>query len=125
MKKRYDTFAWGFIFGAAFGMLLYLILVGVAGAEDTYKGSVAPWLMNDFPNVLYISNDYSIDIAYTPAWNVAFYNEENEEIGRLSWDKGYLEFTGTANDSAKVFFEYIKVFINAWIVENCGKEANE
>jgi len=95
---------------------------GVAGAEDTYKGSVAPWLMNDFPNVLYIS-DYSTAIAYTAAWNVAFY-EENEEIGRLSWDKGYFEFAGTANDSAKVFFEYIKVFINDWIAENC-KEASK
>jgi hypothetical protein len=45
---------------------------------------------------------------------IAFLNPVTEdEIGRLTWDDGTLKFEGNAEESAKVFFEYLRQFFQA------------
>lgn len=42
-----------------------------------------------------------------PQHNICF-SKEGKEIGRLSWDNGILEFSGEMEDSAKIFFDFLK-----------------
>lgn len=45
---------------------------------------------------------------------ITFSNPVTEdEIGRLTWDDGTLKFEGNAEESAKVFFEYLRQFFQA------------
>lgn len=38
--------------------------------------------------------------------NVSFYSGSNV-IGKLSWEDGTMKFSGSAEESAKIFFDYI------------------
>jgi hypothetical protein len=63
-------------------------------------------------------NEMIIHGILVPTHSLIIYGEENEELGRISWDKGYLEFTGRANESAKVFFEsFLKSYVDQYIKE--------
>ena len=43
-----------------------------------------------------------------------------DDIGSLSWDKGYLEFKGDMEQSARIFFDdFIRGYVDAWIEVNC------
>ena len=45
--------------------------------------------------------------SINPAYNMTFYNEE-KMIGKLDWSDGVLKFTGDAEESAKLLFEFLK-----------------
>ncbi len=55
-----------------------------------------------------------------PTASVIFY-DEHEEVGVLSWENGHFTFKGKAEESARVFFDFLKPLINAWIEKNCQK----
>ena len=45
--------------------------------------------------------------AGIPMCNVVFYGNNTKEVGRLTWDTGRFVFSGDAEESAKVFFEFL------------------
>ena len=48
-----------------------------------------------------------------PSYNMSFHNEK--EVGTLSWDDGVLKFEGNMDESAKLFFEYLKPYVDDYI----------
>jgi hypothetical protein len=42
-------------------------------------------------------------------------------IGKLSWNNGYMEFEGEAAESAKVFFDFLKPYIDNYINDELDK----
>ena len=48
------------------------------------------------------------------AYNLTFHHE-NEKIGELEWNDGVLNFTGKANESAKILFDFLKPLIDDYI----------
>lgn len=44
-----------------------------------------------------------------------FMNKAGERIGKLSWDTGILVFEGEALESAKLFFLFLKPYIDSYI----------
>ena len=49
-----------------------------------------------------------------PSYNLYFQNETGT-IGTLDWSSGKLVFEGNADESAKIFFEYLKTYIDSYI----------
>ena len=48
--------------------------------------------------------------------DMVFCGENYQEIGRLSWATGKFTFTGNAEESAKIFFNYhLKPFVDNYI----------
>lgn len=50
-----------------------------------------------------------------PAYNFVFFNNDDKEIGTLSWRTGRFVFNGDADLSAKVFFEHLRRDIDSYI----------
>jgi len=50
-------------------------------------------------------------------YNVTFWKDDNIEVGRISWENGELEFKGEIAESAKVFFDFLKPYIDQYIEE--------
>jgi len=59
-------------------------------------------------NDLYIVGD-------PPVSNNLTFHDNEKEIGRLSWDDGIFKFEGKAEESAKVFFDFL---IKLWNKED-------
>ena len=53
-----------------------------------------------------------MDIVQPPP-SITFHPNENsdKEIGTLTWEKGKFSFKGKAEESAKIFFNYIKPMV--------------
>jgi hypothetical protein len=53
------------------------------------------------------------------SYNMRFYNNtacgDEQLIGELNWTTGELVFTGKAQESAKVFFDYLKPYVDEYI----------
>lgn len=49
--------------------------------------------------------------------SICFHSPDNEELGRLSLDNGLLEFTGNADESAKILFKHVTQAFNGQIGE--------
>lgn len=49
-----------------------------------------------------------------PDYNMAFHKDD-QEIGRMEWNDGVMKFTGKAEESAKVFFEYLKPLMDDYL----------
>ena len=47
-------------------------------------------------------------------YNITFC-KDGQKIGRMEWNDGVMKFTGNAEESAKVFFEYLKGLIDSYI----------
>lgn len=47
-----------------------------------------------------------------PPNSLAFMGDDHKEVGRLSWENNILTFKGNAEESAKVFFKYLKQFFD-------------
>ena len=48
--------------------------------------------------------------------NFVFLNDNaSDEIGRLSWEDGTFKFKGNAEESAKVFFDYVIEYMKEYI----------
>ncbi len=45
-------------------------------------------------------------LTLRPSYNVQFY-KENQPIGYLDWSDGIMKFSGSVDDSAKVFFDAV------------------
>ena len=55
--------------------------------------------------------------------NMTFHNEDNKEVGRLEFGKEGMEFTGNADESAKIFFnDFLKGYVDGFIKELLRKE---
>jgi len=54
---------------------------------------------------------------------VFLFVNDGKEVGRLSWPKGELEFTGNLAESAQVFFEHMKPMIDEYITAQLRKHA--
>lgn len=84
-------------------LAIVVLFSGVAGGED------APGIPIDdqlFP-------------IYKPPNDITFY-KDNKLIGTLSWESGNLEFTGDAEESARLFFKHLgKGLVDIYIRENC------
>lgn len=50
-----------------------------------------------------------------PACSLIFLNDQFEEVGRFDWEKGELQFTGKVDESAKVLFDFLKLYIDDYI----------
>jgi hypothetical protein len=46
--------------------------------------------------------------SYTSTNTFIFHGKDNKEIGKLHYEKGVFEFEGDAEESAKVFFDYLR-----------------
>jgi len=49
-----------------------------------------------------------------PVFNMAFHNEE-KTVGTLDWSDGVLKFTGDIEESAKLFFEFLKPLMDHYL----------
>jgi len=73
-----------------------------------------------------ISADFTVDKNLSTILNDMQYprhfifSDDNEDIGKLSWDDGELKFEGKAKTSAWIFFGYLKSYIDEYI-SNCMK----
>lgn len=56
-----------------------------------------------------------------PPCNMVFHGNEQKEVGRITWSKGIVEFSGNVDESAKIFFEHL------WrnYVHDCYKKTGE
>ena len=52
----------------------------------------------------------------TPACNMTFNN--GKEVGQLYWTDGELKFEGNMDESAKLFFEFLKPYVDEYIKAN-------
>jgi len=43
--------------------------------------------------------------------NVTFMGENNEVVGKLTWDDGIFKFEGEAEESARIFFDSLKLLM--------------
>jgi hypothetical protein len=64
--------------------------------------------------ILINSNIYE---NYKTPHNITFHNEENKEVGRLEFGGKGMFFTGNADESAKIFFEYLETMFGNYIKE--------
>ena len=62
-----------------------------------------------------IMEEDSFDFINEPAFNWLKFWHEEREIGRLSWETGELVFTGDADESAKIFFDHLKGYVDGYI----------
>lgn len=67
-----------------------------------------------------VDNNVFLDSTPVPT-SVTFTNDGGEEVGRISIEKDGLKFTGKADKSARVFFDY---FLKG-IVDNYLKEKED
>jgi len=62
-----------------------------------------------------IINDDSAQlvIATQPAstHNLTFHSAEGGDVGKLSWDTGVFVFEGNAEESAKIFFDWLNAYL--------------
>jgi len=71
---------------------LFLLMSSVGAGDDFYISTAShQWEIN-WPK---------------PPQAFAFFGDEDQEVGRLSWDGGAVKFKGDMDESAKVFFEYM------------------
>jgi len=66
----------------------------------------------------------SIKNNYKPDYNVTFHLE-NKEIGKLDWNDGVFKFSGKAEKSAKVFFDWVKDHVDKYIEQKLREGMNE
>ena len=59
------------------------------------------------------------DIKLKLEHNIIF-NDMNtgDEVGRLSWNKGKFEFEGDMDESARIFFDYLKGYVDSYLQEH-------
>jgi len=50
----------------------------------------------------------------TPAYNMSFDNG-SANVGNLYWTDGELKFEGNMDESVKLFFEYLKPYVDDYI----------
>ena len=65
---------------------------------------------------------YSIS-EIEPDYTLRMSNREGE-IGKLDWSSGTLKFTGKADESAKVFFDFLKEYVDKYIEAKLKKKEN-
>ena len=62
-------------------------------------------------------------ITVKPSYDILFGDDNSKEIGRITWEKGYLEFEGDADESARIFFEeFLKGYVDGYIQEQLEKK---
>ena len=98
-------------------IITFSLLIVVAAcllAADPNDYSISPNDVNgDFTGDYYVPN---ITFAsYEPSHRVVFCGPNDCNIGYLDWGTGELEFGGNLAESAEVFFEYLKPYIDKYI----------
>jgi hypothetical protein len=66
-------------------------------------------------------NDNESLINVKPNYNMIFWNE-NQQIGEIEWNDGVMKFSGNMEESAKVFFEYLKPLMDSYIRFKLGEK---
>ncbi len=61
--------------------------------------------MND--ELPYVNSDLVIKPT-SQLCDLRFFNNDNKEVGRFSWDNG-IKFEGDAEESAKIFIKWLKL----------------
>ena len=59
---------------------------------------------------------------YKPSYNMSFCGDSGKEVGLLNWDTGKLMFHGDAEKSAKVFFDFLKPYVDEYIRNKLEEE---
>ena len=59
------------------------------------------------------SQCYKVEVP-PPSYNLSFH-KETEMIGKLDWSSGKLVFEGNVDESAKLFFDWLKQYIDLYI----------
>lgn len=54
-------------------------------------------------------------LRITPSHKFIFVGDALEEIGCLSWEDGQLSFSGNIEEPAKVFFQFLKPYVDGYI----------
>jgi len=60
-------------------------------------------------------------VNYEPATAIIF----GDNVGKISWDNGVMVFEGDAEESAEIFFEFLKPMIDGYIEEELSKISSE
>uniref|UniRef100_A0A6M3KAA0 Uncharacterized protein n=1 Tax=viral metagenome TaxID=1070528 RepID=A0A6M3KAA0_9ZZZZ len=55
----------------------------------------------------------------TPSYSMTF-SKDGKEAGKLEWDEGVFKFTGEVQESAKVFFDFLKPLVDDYIRSKIG-----
>ncbi len=75
------------------------------------------------------SQDYveysTTTIGFSDYEVTAFHFGSGDTIGELTWENGYFEFKGDTDESAKMFFEYLKGYLDSWMLESYCEERFE
>ena len=66
-------------------------------------------------------NGNELLINVKPNYNMTFWNE-NQQIGEIEWKDGVMKFSGNMEESAKVFFEYLKPLMDSYIRFKLGEK---
>lgn len=75
--------------------------------EDLYKQS--------FPESTKVEGDAKLHISNIPTYSMMFWDEKGNKIGTLDWSTGEMRFTGNISESAKIFFGFLKPYIDDYI----------
>ncbi len=68
------------------------------------------WIfMADMPEM-----SFKMSFNVKPNYNMTF-QMDGQQIGCMEWNDGVMKFTGNAEESAKVFFEYLKQFMDDYM----------
>ena len=97
---------------------IVMIVIGViAVAYNAFVKDV------DMDKMVTIEAEDEIGLVYQKDWEeykpitmMVFHGDSDTEIGRLDWSTGKFDFTGEAEESAKIFFKYfLKPYVDEYI----------
>ena len=63
---------------------------------------------------LNVANQPYAMLTVQPVRNVTFHGENGMTVGTLSWQRGPMEFSGDAEESAKLFFDLVIKQYSNW-----------
>lgn len=70
-----------------------------------------------------VSRDIPIELLrITPSYSLIFMSDAPEEIGRLGWEDGQLSFSGNIEESAEMFFQFLKPYVDEYIARAMAKK---
>ena len=63
--------------------------------------------------VMKISSELFLNVR--PDYHMSFHKDGGKAIGRLDWNDGVMKFTGNAEESAKIFFDFLKPMMDSYM----------
>ena len=93
-------------------LLAFLILSNIPDKESGLNGVFAVDNVTNEGQIIF-------SIPYDQPTSITF----GDNVGRLSWEDGKMSFEGDTHESAKLFFEYLKGYIDSYIDSELKSES--